>query len=667
MKRSKNNIERNKLDYILTDIMPVEVSELFSYSKFYEYLLSKQSTLDDIVSQMHAMKAENSETPFSGGKWGNWATSPLKFNILKGTDSIRELNLVQPLSAMNIYFFVECYQKELLDILSNNACFSLRYHRKNSDLFYRRKSKKIVDYFKKISQKVDRAILQQTGAYFKIHKFNSVSSFTNSRLWQQCNFKYRNFSKIDYKSCFDSIYTHAYKWCIEKDTVDSKEASNANLHIVIDRVLQNINGRSSNGLIVGPEFSRMIAEVLLQEIDVEVKHNLAAQGLNAGTDYRVFRYVDDIYIFSHTQAHTDLIIKTIERAAQKYLLKFNEFKYLKAYTPVVLSSWLGKARALSDRISALFYRKQELHDMAEKKPLLKSGYISVDRIKDDFIYLVNEFPKEQRYIVSFMLSTLLNNISNKKDGYALFEPDKCARAFVLLDLAMYIYSFCPCFEHTQKLISMIVYMDDELQFSKDELNHKKLINLIRRYSFVFEKGNMNDLCNWFVFFHDYSVPLLRSTETIFEKKLREEDNPILWANYLIYSRYHSDYHQEILTWVEEVLQYKVNQIGSKDPLLQKEFWYVLTFINCPYISSSVKTALENIVRPMATAAETNLANKIKKIIAEFLLQNKSNLFFCWGYYHFNTSKQLTFRTYQRTLFKQYKNKRSIELYGSLDT
>ena len=667
MKRSKNNIERNKLDYILTDIMPIEVSELFSYSKFYEYLLSKQSTLDDIVSQMHAMKAENSETPFSGGKWGNWATSPLKFNILKGTDSIRELNLVQPLSAMNIYFFVECYQKELLDILSNNACFSLRYHRKNSDLFYRRKSKKIVDYFEKISQKVDRAILQQTGAYFKIHKFNSVSSFTNSRLWQQCNFKYRNFAKIDYKSCFDSIYTHAYKWCIEKDTVDSKEASNANLHIVIDRVLQNINGRSSNGLIVGPEFSRMIAEVLLQEIDVEVKHNLAAQGLNAGADYRVFRYVDDIYIFSHTQAHTDLIIKTIERAAQKYLLKFNEFKYLKAYTPVVLSSWLGKARALSDRISALFYRKQELHDMAEKKPLLKSGYISVDRIKDDFIYLVNEFPKEQRYIVSFMLSTLLNNISNKKDGYALFEPDKCARAFVLLDLAMYIYSFCPCFEHTQKLISMIVYMDDELQFSKDELNHKKLINLIRRYSFVFEKGNMNDLCNWFLFFHDYSIPLLRSTETIFEKKLREEDNPILWANYLIYSRYHSDYHQEILTWVEEVLQYKVNQIGSKDPLLQKEFWYVITFINCPYISSSVKTALENIVRPMATAAETNLANKIKKIIAEFLLQNKSNLFFCWGYYHFNTSKQLTFRTYQRTLFKQYKNKRSIELYGSLDT
>lgn len=667
MNKAKNNIERNKLDYLLTDIMPVEISELFSYAKFYEYLLTQQSNLDKILSHMRLLKAENAETPFKGGDWGSWATTPLKFNILKGTNSVRELNLVQPLSAMNIYFFVECYQKEILDNLSNNACFSLRYHRKNSDLFYKQKSKKITDYFEKTSEKIDRGILQQTGAYFKIHKFNSVSSFTNSRLWQQCNFKYCNFAKIDYKSCFDSIYTHVYKWCIEKDTVDSKAASNSNLHIVIDRVLQNINGRSSNGLIVGPEFSRMIAEILLQEIDVEVKRSLEAQGLHIGTDYRVFRYVDDIYIFSQTQAHTDLIIKTIETTAQKYLLKFNEFKYFKADTPVVLSSWLGKARALSDKISTLFYRKQELHDMEEKKPLLKSGYISIDRIKDDFVYLVNEFPNEQRYIVSFMLSTLLNNISNKKDGYALFEPDKCARAFVLLDLAMYIYSFCPCFEHTQKVISMIVYMDDELKFSKDGLNHKKLVNLIRRYSFIFDKGNLNDLCNWFVFFYDYNVALLRETEEILEKKIKDEDNPILWANYLIYSRYHIEYNNQMLSCIEKLLKYKADQIGGKDPLLQKEFWYVIIFINCPYISAGTQKLLEDIIKPMQVATGNNLACDTKKMIADFLLQKKSNLFFCWGYYHFNASKQLTFRTYQRTLFKQYKNKRSIELYGSLDT
>ncbi len=666
MGKSKNNIERNPLDYLLTDIMPVEVSELFSFGKFYEFLLTKQSILDEIIDEMRQLKAKNSDIPFTE-QWGNWATTPLKFGILKGTQATRELNLVQPLAAMNIFFFIECYQKEILDILEENSCFSIRYHRKNSNLYYKQKNKRITHYFEKLSKKIDRGILQQTGAYFKIHKFNSVSSFTNSRLWRQCNFKYRNFAKVDYKSCFDSIYTHTYKWCIEKDTIDSKAAKNTNTYIVIDRILQNINGRSSNGLIVGPEFSRMIAEILLQHIDVEVKRQLTQSELLVGQDYRIFRYVDDIYIFSNSQEHTDTIIKTIETAARTYLLQLNDLKYFKSDTPVVLSTWLGKTRALSDRIANLFYRKHELHDMEGDKYLLKNGYIALDRIKDDFIYLINEYPKEQRYIVSFMLSTLLNNISGKKDGYMLFKPDKCGRAYVLLDLTMYIYSFCPCFEHTQKVISMIVYMDDELHFTENELNHKKLSNLFRRYAFIFEKWNLNDLCNWFIFFYDFKISLVKSTESIIEDKLVVEDNPILWANYLIYSRYFDEYHTYICNKLEKLLKNKIEQMGGTEILLQKEFWYVLIFINCPYISGTLKTNMETKVRALIKTPATNLSSRTINLICDFLLQRTSNLFYYWGYYHFNTSKQLTFRTYQRTLFKQYKSKRSAELYGSLDT
>ena len=35
-------LERNKLDFILTDTLPVEVSELFSFSQFYNFLLNKE-------------------------------------------------------------------------------------------------------------------------------------------------------------------------------------------------------------------------------------------------------------------------------------------------------------------------------------------------------------------------------------------------------------------------------------------------------------------------------------------------------------------------------------------------------------------------------------------------------------------------------------------------
>lgn len=666
MSSRKINIERNKLDYLLTDIMPVEVSELFSFGKFYEFLFQRQKEVDKMIKEMKQLKAKNSQVPFTGC-WGNWASTPLKYNILKGVNGTRELNLVQPIAALNMYLFVECYQKEILDLLEENSCFSLRYHRKNNDLFYIKKTKKVSNYFVKTSKKMDRAVLQQTGAYFKIHKFNSVSSFTNSRLWQQCNFQYRYFAKVDYKACFNSIYTHTYKWIIEKNTVDSKAAENSNLYIVIDRVLQNINGCSSNGLIIGPEFSRMIAEILLQHIDVEVKKKLVGKGIHSGKDYRIFRYVDDIYVFSNSPETVDLIIKEIEKQAQVYLLNLNELKCFKSTTPVVISDWLGKTRQLADKIADLFYKRSEVRNREEDQFLLKNGYISLDRLKDEFIFLMNEFPKEQRYIVSFILSTLLNNISGKKDGFRIFEEKKWSRAYVLLDLAMYVYSFCPCFEHTQKMISMIVYMNDEVQFKTDEENHHKLQNLIRRYDFIFEKGNLNDLCNWFLFFYEFKISLLQSTERVLEEALREENNPILWANYLIYSRYYMPYHEDVLREIEQIIMNQMEHMGTKEILLHREFWYVLVFHNCPYLNAAVKSKLEDIIGQMMIANPQTPADKMNHLVCEFMMTGTQNHFFYWGYYHFDASKQLTFRTYQRTLFKQYKKKRSIELYGSLDT
>ena len=125
----------------------------------------------------------------------------------------------------------------------------------------------------------------------------------------------------------------------------------------------------------------------------------------------------------------------------------------------------------------------------------------------------------------------------RKDGYLLFEDDKYGKAYVLLDLAMYVYSYCSCFEHTQRIISMLVYFDDELKFKTNEKNYTKLKNLIRRYSFVFEKSNINDICNWFVFLYEFKISFGQTTEDILFKKISIENNPLLWANYLIYSQY----------------------------------------------------------------------------------------------------------------------------------
>lgn len=290
-----SGLERNKLDYILTDLLPVEVSELFSFSQLYAFLLEKdtQKIVDNLVCEIKQNKARGNSVMFKEG----WSTKPLKYRILKGNGTMREMSVIQPVSALNLFLFIECYQKEILNYFEKHHGFSIRYHKKSTDLFYKSKSGKLTQYFQEQASRVGRGVIQQAANYFKIAPFESINSFADSRIWRMCNFKYSYYAKLDYKSCFDSIYTHAFSWMIERNVVDAKDANNSHLFITIDRILQNINGRSSNGIVVGPEFSRMIAEILLQHIDGEILLELEKDGISYNDDYAAFRYVDDIFLF----------------------------------------------------------------------------------------------------------------------------------------------------------------------------------------------------------------------------------------------------------------------------------------------------------------------------------------------------------------------------------
>lgn len=101
-----SGLERNKLDYILTDLLPVEISELFSFSQLYAFLLKKenQKILDALIQEIKQNKAQSSSRMFEHG----WSTKPLKYKILKGTDTMREMSVIQPFSALNLFLFIEC-------------------------------------------------------------------------------------------------------------------------------------------------------------------------------------------------------------------------------------------------------------------------------------------------------------------------------------------------------------------------------------------------------------------------------------------------------------------------------------------------------------------------------------------------------------------------------
>ena len=102
-----NNIKRNQLDYLLTDILPTELSDRFTYSHFYEYLTEKSDEVKEMYKLLEKIKADAGGM-FQGKKY--WASMPLKYSIMKELHTVREISLVQPLAAVEILLFVGVYQ-----------------------------------------------------------------------------------------------------------------------------------------------------------------------------------------------------------------------------------------------------------------------------------------------------------------------------------------------------------------------------------------------------------------------------------------------------------------------------------------------------------------------------------------------------------------------------
>lgn len=231
---------------------------------------------------------------------------------------------------------------------------------------------------------------------------------------------------------------------------------------------------------------------------------------------------------------------------------------------------------------------------------------------------------------------------------------------------MYIYAFCPCFEHTQRIISMIVYFDDELKFQDNSYNHKKLQDLFSKYMFILIRGNLNDLSNLFLLFYEYKVIIPSNYEEKIYKRIEEMNNPLLYAIYLLYSKYYEAYYNEILHSIEKIIDNKVNHITDGEEMLQEEFWYIIIFNNCPFLSSELKMKMQQIVDRIRFPNPSYPNQIITNLICDYLSSGQNNLFFSWGVHRFSTSKQIAFRTYQRSLFREFKNKNSELYFGSLD-
>lgn len=134
--------------------------------------------------------------------------------------------------------------------------------------------------------------------------------------------KFSHLIKIDLENCFESICPEYLTKAIFGKKAENCQGSFAQKFCELQKDFKNRN----KGIVIGPEFSRIYAEMVLQRIDKKVEKELRELKLERNRDYIFYRYVDDGFLFYSSVSTKEQFLKIYKSALTSYDLKINDDK-----------------------------------------------------------------------------------------------------------------------------------------------------------------------------------------------------------------------------------------------------------------------------------------------------------------------------------------------------
>jgi Reverse transcriptase (RNA-dependent DNA polymerase). len=171
-------------------------------------------------------------------------------------------------------------------------------------------------------------------SYFRLRKYNIVSKFVESREMIKLEKRFSHMITLDVSKCFYNIYTHSLSWAVKGKRFTKSELGAFTFEDEFDALMQAANYKETNGIVVGPEVSRIFAEIIFQQIDKELIEKLDQDGWSR-RKYAVHRYVDDYFIFSNNAADLEHIEKRLAACLERFKLYLNTDKRSISQRPFV--------------------------------------------------------------------------------------------------------------------------------------------------------------------------------------------------------------------------------------------------------------------------------------------------------------------------------------------
>lgn len=417
----------NKYRVLLTEVLPYELPLMLDNEAFYSNMQDKE------------MKEVFDET--FKGKLKKW-TIPFDYSVRKyGGDKSRKLSLMHPYTQVDCVEFYSKYDYYMLSLCGNSP-FSIRYISDRAKCVFKAEEvddEEIHDKQSRI-EIVGNEVEKYYCSYFTYKRYDMMYKFFTSGDYLRLEQKYTHLMKMDIASCFYHIYTHTITWAVKGKEQAKSQIGKSTFENDFDNLMQHTNYNETNGIIVGPEISRIFAEIILQRIDVNVVNRLKHEqyALKLGRDYEVRRYVDDHYIYANSKENLQLILEVYKEELQFYKLYVNDSK-LEFYERPFIPDISDAKREINDLISNISEYWLAKDEDGKYRHTVKNEMKLFINVVNNFRSITHKFNQKygtlNRYFLSLLVSLLKKEYKKERA-----EDASVGLLLMYLEISFYVFS-----------------------------------------------------------------------------------------------------------------------------------------------------------------------------------------------------------------------------------
>ncbi|MGE4432651.1 MAG: antiviral reverse transcriptase Drt3b [Bacteroidales bacterium] len=360
MRRKKIELKYKKERVVFSDVLPYETPLIFSNRHFYRFLVRYKIRIEnnklcwdtnmsdgafESLKLLFGISADKTNGSFSIDN--QKIKIPFSYRIAHKQDKFRELAIIHPLNQLQMVEFYEKY-KYLILHYCNQSNFSIRRPDKVACFFYYKDRLHEQLLGKKVDSKEEYMNeYENLKSYFSYQKYSNIYKFYEDYRYQRAEKKFNKLLKFDIQDCFNSIYTHSIVWATLGGIGQGKNAWHKKqikdtFGNEFDELMQKMNFAETNGIVIGPEFSRIFAEIILQRVDKDVENEMTSKGIYLNKDYECYRYVDDYFLFYNDEETKNQLIELFSLRLREYKLTISEAKTETFEKPFVTDITIAK-------------------------------------------------------------------------------------------------------------------------------------------------------------------------------------------------------------------------------------------------------------------------------------------------------------------------------------